>query len=115
MTTFTRNELNKQSKSIQASNAILMSATATSDENMFQTILLVKDFVLIKSRVKDCVIISTKTSGAGRIDMLLKRAEGCTKAEMAECRGAVDAHIAALRRKGHNIVCEKGRYFYKAA
>lgn len=88
--------------SLDAANELLM--------NAYDTDLKAHNSKRKSSHVP--VIISVKTSGAGKIDMLLKKEGGCTMEEMKQCRGAVEAHISALRRKGHNIVVSAGRYSY---
>lgn len=61
------------------------------------------------------VLISGADSGAGKIDLLLCRPEGCTMEEMIVHRDAVHSHLSHLVRAGFPIVHENGRYYYRPA
>lgn len=65
------------------------------------------------TRSGERVLIASATSGAGQIDLLLCRPEGCTMAEMQVHRGAVTSHLAALKAAGFNIIQEGNKYFYR--
>jgi hypothetical protein len=59
------------------------------------------------------VLLSSAESGAGKVDLLLCKPEGCTMEEMRVHRGAVESHLNSLRKAVFNIVHENGRFYYR--
>lgn len=68
-----------------------------------------------RTRKGNIILISAEGTGAGEIDKLLLRPEGCTMEEMLVHRGAVSSHLSALVRAGFHIVHEGGRYYHRKA
>ena len=62
---------------------------------------------------KTFVLIRSIESNSGKMEALLCRPEGASKAEMEVFRGAVLTLIHKIRKAGFNIVKENGRYFYR--
>jgi hypothetical protein len=99
---------------MQAEYRNMMARHANQDEEQYETFKHARMINYSKpDRLTDRVLLSGATSGAGKIDMLLKREGGATIEELRACRGGVESHLNSLRKKGFNIVFKSGKYMYK--
>jgi hypothetical protein len=61
----------------------------------------------VHMKAENRVFLSSATSGAGQMELLMLRKEGATIEEMRKCRGGVESHLNSLKKKGANIEYRK--------